>query len=235
MLGLTALDGELFGGARLPRPGARRLPQRGPAARAVPPLDLRGHARGPRPARRRGVRRRVNYAGLDVEELGSVYEGLLEYHPQVDRERARFDLVAGSERKQTGSYYTPHALVMELINSALVPVMEERLAKATTPEDKERALLDLKVVDPAAGSGHFLLAAARRIGKELARVRTGEPEPAPEAPARRDARRGPPLPLRRRPQPARGRPVQGRALDRGPQHRPPALLPRPPRQAAATA
>ncbi len=70
---------------------------------------------------------------------------------------------------------------MELIDSALVPVMEERLAKATTPEAKERALLDLKVVDPAAGSGHFLLAAARRIGKELARVRTGEPEPAPEA------------------------------------------------------
>jgi hypothetical protein len=59
--------------------------------------------------------------------------------------------------------------------------MEERLAKATTPEAKERALLDLKVVDPAAGSGHFLLAAAWRIGKELARVRTGEPEPAPEA------------------------------------------------------
>ena len=123
----------------------------------------------------------VSYAGLDVEELGSVYEGLLEYHPHVDREQRRFDLVAGSERKQTGSYYTPHALVMELINSALVPVMEERLAKATTPEAKERALLDLKVVDPAAGSGHFLLAAARRIGKELARVRTGEPEPAPEA------------------------------------------------------
>jgi hypothetical protein len=83
--------------------------------------------------------------------------------------------------KQTGSYYTPHALVMELIDSALVPVMEERLARANTPEAKERALLDLKVVDPAARSGHFLLAAARRIGKELARVRTGEPEPAPEA------------------------------------------------------
>src|SRR5690606_18413676 len=133
-------------------------------------------------AKKRGVRRRVNYAGLDVEELGSVYEGLLEYHPRVDRARWTFDLVAGSERKQTGSYYTPHALVMELIDSALVPVMEERLAKATTPEAKERALLDLKVVDPAAGSGHFLLAAARRIGKELARVRSGEPEPAPEAP-----------------------------------------------------
>ena len=111
-------------------------------------------------------------------------KGLLEYHPHVDREQRRFDLVAGSERKQTGSHHTPPALVMELIDVALVPVMEERLAKATTPEAKDRALLDLKVVDPAAGSGHFLLAAAARIGKELARVRTGEPElvPRPSAP-----------------------------------------------------
>ena len=57
--------------------------------------------------------------------------------------------------------------------------------RSSSPRQRRRrprsALLDLKVVDPAAGSGHFLLAAARRIGKELARVRTGEPEPAPEA------------------------------------------------------
>lgn len=42
-----------------------------------------------------------------------------------------------------------------------------------------RALLSLTVCDPACGSGHFLLAAARRIGRELARVRTGEDEPTP--------------------------------------------------------
>ena len=181
MLGLTALDGELFGPlacAELERAACRNED----LLRALFHLStFEDTPEGRGRARKRGVRRRVNYAGLDVEELGSVYEGLLEYHPQVDRERWTFDLVAGSERKQTGSYYTPHALVMELIDSALVPVMEERLAKATTPEAKERALLALKVVDPAAGSGHFLLAAARRLGKELARVRTGEPEPAPEA------------------------------------------------------
>ncbi|HIP99275.1 TPA: hypothetical protein EYH33_01880, partial [Candidatus Bipolaricaulota bacterium] len=45
----------------------------------------------------------------------------------------------------------------------------------------EQAILSIKVCDPASGSGHFLLAAARRLGKELARVRTGESEPAPEA------------------------------------------------------
>lgn len=75
---------------------------------------------------------------------------------------------------------TPPELVRELIESALVPVIGQRLAAAKTSEDREAALLGLNVCDPAAGSGHFLLAAARRLGRELARVRTGEAEPAPE-------------------------------------------------------
>jgi hypothetical protein len=181
MLGLTALDGELFGPlacAELEQAACHNED----LLRALFHLSIFEDApEGRGRARRRGIYRRVNYAGLDVEELGSVYEGLLEYHPHVDLEQRRFDLVAGTERKQTGSYYTKHSLVMEEIESALVPVMEERLANSKTPGEKERALLDLKVVDPAVGSGHFLLAAARCIGKELARVRTGEPEPAPEA------------------------------------------------------
>jgi hypothetical protein len=70
--------------------------------------------------------RRVNYAALDVEELGSVYESLLEFHPAVDHDttgRPEFTLMFGSERKTTGSYYTPSALVNELIQSALEPVI----------------------------------------------------------------------------------------------------------------
>ena len=130
-----------------------------------------------------GVRRRVNYAHLDVEEFGSVYESLLDYRPVVQLGDAsivphRFELAAGTERKQTGSYYTPPELVRELIDSALVPVIEDRLTAATTPESKEGALLALRVCDPASGSGHFLLAAARRIAHELAKVRTGEEQPS---------------------------------------------------------
>src|ERR1700737_4343675 len=82
-----------------------------------------------------GVRRRVNFAALDVEELGSVYESLLEYHPQLSLSPLSFDLVWGGERKSTGSYYTPPELVRELINSALVPVMEERLKGRKTTDD----------------------------------------------------------------------------------------------------
>ncbi len=281
--------------------------------------------------------RRVNYAALDVEELGSVYESLLEYKYHIDTSGPipHFDLIYGSERKSTGSYYTPPELVAELIRSALDPVIQDRLEEVkriassdwlmvkdpyrkefihyasqrlqrtgsvatgagnrkggissdqgipqggslrddfTDPKgsdfnsskcggrmgttlfggvhsisadgqrqpdgigntsDRERgrwplhgegdpatasgdrnsgqttplsgaqpptekeveglwkktpfvirhsllassAILNLKICDPASGSGHFLLAAARRLGKELARIRTGEDEPAPE-------------------------------------------------------
>jgi hypothetical protein len=125
--------------------------------------------------------RRVNYAALDVEELGSVYESLLEFYPVIEpgpSGKPAFRLHFGSERKTTGSYYTPPELVAELVRSTLEPVIADRLAKQ--PKAKAKALLAIRVCDPACGSGHFLLAAARRLGKELARVQTGEEEPAPE-------------------------------------------------------
>ncbi len=127
--------------------------------------------------------RLVNYAALDVEELGSVYESLLELHPALDVQSTppRFDLVASNEeRRATGSHYTPPELVAPLVDHALEPVLTERLRGVTTSRQKRQAILALKVGDLACGSGHFLLAAARRLGKELARVDTGEQEPAPE-------------------------------------------------------
>jgi len=273
---------------------------------------------------------RVNYAQLDVEELGSIYESLLDFHPTFREEGGKlvFELVpAGMERKSTGSYYTPRELVGELIKSALEPVLQERLEeakriaqsapyhgfdalgrpilrlpddirhlcrelrKSMTPAEQllweclrdrrlaglkfrrqhaigryivdfychehrliielegsvhdrpeqaehdkvrkreleaqgfrvltfrneevlndpegvlqrileaitpissshagrgeggegklaEQAILSIKVLDPACGSGHFLLAAARRLATELARIRTGEEQPNPEA------------------------------------------------------
>jgi hypothetical protein len=130
------------------------------------------------------VKRRVNYAALDVEELGSVYESLLEFHPHIftSGNIPTFHLVQeGRDRRSTGSHYTPAELVAPLIEHALEPVLNERLQGAATQEQKERAVLSLTVCDPACGSGHFLLAAARRLGKELARIRSGEDEPAPES------------------------------------------------------
>ena len=126
-----------------------------------------------------GSRRTVDYKNLGAEELGSVYESLLELHPELNAEIAIFELkvASGSERKKTGSYYTPTSLISCLLDSALNPVLDEAARK---PEP-EAAILRLKVVDPACGSGHFLIAAAHRIAKRLATVRTGEEEAPPEA------------------------------------------------------
>ena len=124
-------------------------------------------------------RRTVDYKNLRSEELGSVYEALLELHPEINAEARQFNLASasGNERKTTGSYYTPVSLVQCLLDSALDPVLVE----AAKQPDAEQAILRLKVVDPACGSGHFLIAAAHRMAKRLATVRTGDDEPAPEA------------------------------------------------------
>jgi hypothetical protein len=125
------------------------------------------------------VLRPVDYRNLGTEELGAIYESLLEQHPDVNADAGTFTLntAAGNERKTTGSYYTPTSLITELLDSAVDPVVAEAAAKP----NPEAAILDLKVIDPACGSGHFLIAAAHRIAKKLAAVRTGDDEPAPDA------------------------------------------------------
>ncbi|HWQ92356.1 MAG TPA: N-6 DNA methylase [Clostridia bacterium] len=127
------------------------------------------------------VRRAVDYKNLGSEELGSVYQGLLEMHPRINADVGSFelDIAAGNERKTSGSYYTPDSLVQCLLDSALEPVIAERLAQAKTPKEKETALLSLKVCDKAAGSGHFIIRAGHRIARHLGRVRSGEEEPSP--------------------------------------------------------
>lgn len=121
--------------------------------------------------------RNVDYKNLGPEELGSIYESLLELHPELNVESATFCLsaVSGNERKTSGSYYTPTSLIDSLLDSALEPVLTEARARP----NPEKALLDLKVCDPACGSGHFLIAAAHRIARRLAAVRTGTEEPGP--------------------------------------------------------
>lgn len=122
---------------------------------------------------------RVNYAALNVEEFGSVYEGLLEFEPVFLRTGARveFAFAQGEERAATGSHYTPDDLVQPLIKHSLDYLIAQKLKE----KDKAAALLSLRVTDIACGSGHILLAAARRIATELAVVRTGEEQPSPGA------------------------------------------------------
>lgn len=127
---------------------------------------------------------RVDYKNLGTEELGSVYESLLELHPDLSSDGLWFELKSalGNERKSSGSYYTPDSLIQCLLDSALEPVVEDAIRRAGTEAfDRAKAILDLKVIDPAVGSGHFLIAAAHRLAKRLAQIRTDEDEPSPIA------------------------------------------------------
>ncbi len=209
-LSVPALGGGLFDAAACPDLDSAAL-NNAALAQAVQwlstvQLGRRGRA---------GLRRRVNYRDMNVEELGGVYEGLLEQQPQVtlDGLHSAFTLVGSGQRKQTGSYYTPEPLVRELVRTALEPVITERLALTPSPSPNsgrgethnppggrgsvpsprigrglaERSearvrdrLLAIAVCDPACGSGHFLLAAARRLALEVARLDAGGAEPGLE-------------------------------------------------------
>jgi len=135
------------------------------------------------------IMQRISYADLSVEEIGAIYEGLLDYTPRVIKiaEEIEGRMYAsnsfildprGSARKLTGSYYTNPALIQELIKSALEPVINDRLENAgESIEEREKELLSIKVCDPACGSGAFLIAACNRLGSELAKLRYGEDLP----------------------------------------------------------
>jgi hypothetical protein len=151
-------------------------------------IDLLSMTRG-----RKGVgRQRVSYRELGVEQLGSVYEGLLEYEPRlaaetmlqikykgdtyvIPRREARdeyqvlaeipkgsFYLAPGAGRKTTGSYYTQETLVNFLVERTLEPLVRDK-----TPEE----ILQIKVLDPAMGSGHFLVGACRYLATAYAQAK----------------------------------------------------------------
>lgn len=155
------------------------------------------------------ARERVHYGALDVEDLGRVYEALLELEPGITTEpmarmrraklevvlplhracryrttrpatddhegkthlawvedipAGRFYLRVGMGRKASGSYYTPHEFVRFLVRETLAPHIAQR-----SPDDNPNpaAILALKLVDPATGSGHFLVEACRFLGEAL--------------------------------------------------------------------
>lgn len=191
-LGLPALGG-LFDAEQCPRLDSAQLDNRHLLA-AVFQLGW---------FRADGGLSRVNYRDMGPEELGSVYESLLELVPDLQGlaspTTARLAFVGddesdastkGNTRKLTGSYYTPDSLVQELIKSALEPVIAQTVK--ANPEQPVQALLALTVCDPACGSGHFLLSAARRLADEVALHRAaaeregGAPTPSDYRHALRD-------------------------------------------------
>ena len=128
---------------------------------------------------------RIAYRDLDVRHLGDIYEGLLEYQPQIaeqdlvivskkgcetveptaspDQEPAYSEgdvylLTDKGDRKATGSYYTPDYIVRYIVENTLAPLCEGK----TVDE-----ILSLKILDPATGSGHFLVGVVDYLAEAL--------------------------------------------------------------------
>ena len=156
-LQVTPFNGRLFAPARTPLAERRDLDDDA-AQRAIVALSTR-------PAPDRAGRERISYRDLGVEQLGTVYETLLDYEPRV--ERGAVSLQPGSGvRKATGTFYTPQPIADYLVRRTLGPLVRD-----ATPEH----ILQLRIVDPAMGSGAFLVAACRYLANayEVALVRAG--------------------------------------------------------------
>jgi hypothetical protein len=165
-LRVTAFNGRLFAPARAPRlentPLDDTTAQHILLALSTTPVASGGRAR-------------IAFSDLGVEQLGTIYETLLEYEPRVadmSRPNSRRPPIvlaptAGARRKQTGSFYTPEPLTRFLVTRALEPLVRHRRAEE---------VLAIRVLDPAMGSGAFLVAACRYLAQayEAALVRDGD-------------------------------------------------------------
>ena len=177
-IGLPPYNGGLFAPDAAPLLESARLPD---AAMAQIVHDL-SHSETS------GGRRFVNYRDMSVQQLGSIYERLLERAPVRDDHGAIVIRPNPYARKDSGSFYTPQELVDLIVDRTLKPLAEERLKafedkadelksdrrpradrKAELRElDPAEAVLDLKVLDPAMGSGHFLVTAVDFLSDYIA-------------------------------------------------------------------
>jgi hypothetical protein len=132
---------------------------------------------------RDGERRYINYRDLSVQQLGSIYERLLEFELVRDETSGLVDVRPNIfARKNSGSYYTPDDLVLLILDETLEPLIAEAMsgfatalgqAKASDSdeyiidnlqkEDPAKAITRLRVCDPAMGSGHFLVSLVDRL------------------------------------------------------------------------
>lgn len=168
-LGIPPYNGGLFSRERAPLADTVRVGD----AIFAPLLDMLSRTT------KDGRKVRINFRDLSVRELGAIYEGLLEYEPVADDAAQQGVAVRPNpfSRKTSGSYYTPDELVSLIIERTVGPLVDERLAVfvsaaerlANDPRpvparlgelvalDPAAAILELKVCDPAMGSGHFLV------------------------------------------------------------------------------
>ena len=179
-IGLPPYNGGLFGSTAAPLLQQVRLAD----ATIAPILYDLSHAR----EHDGSGRRFVNYRDMSVQQLGSIYERLLEREPVRDGDGKILIRPNPYARKDSGSFFTPQELVDLIVDQTLKPLAEERLKafenKAAELKSDRRpsaqrkaellkldpaeAVLNLKVLDPAMGSGHFLVTAVDFLSDTIA-------------------------------------------------------------------
>ena len=160
-LRVTPFNGRLFAPSRTPLAERADLDDE-KARRALLALSTRSGGAG-------AVRERIVYRDLGVEQLGAVYETLLDYEPIADGASVTLRPESGA-RKATGTFYTPQPIADYVVRRTLAPLVEGR-----TPAE----ILRLRIVDPSMGSGAFLVAACRYLADayETAALAAGDWQP----------------------------------------------------------
>jgi type I restriction-modification system DNA methylase subunit len=113
----------------------------------------------------------VDYRDLSVRHLGTIFEQLLAYR-LVQGEEGSLTLATADGRHKTGAYFTPEHVVDEIVERTLAPIYDERSARVRADgrrgQEALDELLDIHVLDPAIGSGHFLVGAAAYLARRIA-------------------------------------------------------------------
>ena len=190
-IGLPPYNGGLFSAEAAPLLETTRLAD----SVVAPIVHGLSHTReslssGPGTGKAEGKPRFVNYRDMSVQQLGSIYERLMEQEPARESDGKIAIRPNPYARKDSGSFYTPQELVDLIIDQTLKPLVEERrtafedrakeLKSDRRPKDERRAelelldpaeaVLDLKVLDPAMGSGHFLVSAVDFLSDYIAHL-----------------------------------------------------------------
>lgn len=188
-VGLPPYNGGLFNALHTPLLDQIRLPD-SVMAEALDILSFE---------QREGMRRYINYRDLSVQQLGSIYERLLEF--EMKRVNGELQVLPNIfARKDSGSYYTPDELVLLIIDETLAPLIDDAFAafdkaiaslgagdseasKLRTLEaaDPAKAITRLRVCDPAMGSGHFLVSLVDRLTNKALEAMARATEIAAEA------------------------------------------------------
>ncbi len=179
-IGLPPYNGGLFASQAAPMLEEVRLPD----SKIAPIIYNLSHSQVPY-----GTHRFVNYRDMSAQQLGSIYERLLEHEP-IREDGEIIIRLNPYARKDSGSFYTLQELVDLIVDRTLKPLAEERLKafedKAAAlksirrPKDERKAelqkldpaeaVLNLKVLDPAMGSGHFLVTAVDFLSDYIAEL-----------------------------------------------------------------